>query len=241
MVSKLGHFRIVGDDDQRGALLPAGVPDQLQDFTGGLQIQVAGGLIGEQDLGRRDQRPGDAHALLLAAGHAARRVVHVALQSHGIQHLRGALAAHRPAHAAVHQRRGHVVQRALGGKQVEGLEYEADVLQSEAHQILFIHALDALSGHPDRSARGLFQPGHHVQQRGLAGARTADDAGKLAGPDLQTHAVQRAQLRSAQRIDLYHIAQLNGGRSLLFRLRGVVFHAYSFRGRLMDARFVLID
>ena len=42
--------------------------EHLQDFLAGVRVEVAGRLVGEQQRRAVDQRPGDGHALLLAAG-----------------------------------------------------------------------------------------------------------------------------------------------------------------------------
>ena len=47
---------------------------QREDVRAGAGVQVAGGLVGEQDRRAADQRPGDRHALALAARELRRRV-----------------------------------------------------------------------------------------------------------------------------------------------------------------------
>ena len=47
----------------------------------GLAVEVAGGFVGEQDPRPRDERAGDRHALLFAAGQLARQVVQALAQA----------------------------------------------------------------------------------------------------------------------------------------------------------------
>ena len=47
----------------------------VHDLVGGLRVEVAGRLVGQQDRRVVDQRARDRHALLLAAGELARVVV----------------------------------------------------------------------------------------------------------------------------------------------------------------------
>ena len=62
-----GYARIVGDEDHR---MPLGVEgfENTQNFFARPGIQIAGGLVGQQDRGTVDQSPADGHALLLSAG-----------------------------------------------------------------------------------------------------------------------------------------------------------------------------
>ena len=63
----------------------------LDHFLAGPRVEVAGRLVGHEDRRAVDQRPGDRHALLLAAGELAGVVVHPVAQAHLAEHLDGAL------------------------------------------------------------------------------------------------------------------------------------------------------
>ena len=45
---------------------------QLEDLAAGGPVEIAGRLVGDQQIGVGDDRPGDRHSLLLAAGKLAR-------------------------------------------------------------------------------------------------------------------------------------------------------------------------
>ena len=80
---------VVGDDDHGAARGSAGVLQKLQDGAPRFEVEGAGGLIAEQELGVFRQGAGDGHALLLTAGKLAREVAHALGKAHGIQHLIG--------------------------------------------------------------------------------------------------------------------------------------------------------
>ena len=101
--------------------------EDLHDLLAGDAVEVAGRLVGQEDAGLVHQRTGDGHPLALAAGELVGPVVHAVGQAHPLQRRRGPVAALPPAHAGVHQRQLHVVQRGGPGQQVEGLEHEADL------------------------------------------------------------------------------------------------------------------
>ena len=63
-----GVPRLVGDEHAGRAGVAAGA-QQPQDVLAGLGVQRAGRLVGQHQPALADQRPGDRHPLLLAAGH----------------------------------------------------------------------------------------------------------------------------------------------------------------------------
>ena len=63
---------------------------QLQDAAAGGAVEVAGGLVGEQDRRPGGEGAGEGHPLLLAAGELARVVVAAVGEPHGGQQLVGA-------------------------------------------------------------------------------------------------------------------------------------------------------
>ena len=186
-----GDGGVVGDHDQRVVVALDHGLDQGEDLFAGAAVQVPRRLVGKDDVGVGYQGAGDAHALLLAAAHLRGLVVQVLLQPEVAEHLARGGAALAGADAAVDQGHGHVLQRGHGGEEVELLEDEADVPKAKIHQLLFVHLLQVLPRDHDAAAGGLFQPRHHVQQRGLAAARAADDADELPRVNIQVDPVQR--------------------------------------------------
>ena len=104
---------VVGDQHQRLLMLAAQRHHQLHDLAGGLGVQVAGRLVGKDDLRLCHKGAGDADALLLTAGHLGGLVVHALAQSHLFEDHLGAAVAQSFADAAEHQRHGDVFQRAV--------------------------------------------------------------------------------------------------------------------------------
>ena len=62
-------------DQHDGHALAVELLEQRHDLQAGARVEVAGGLVGEDQRGRVDQRARDRHALLLAAGELRRLVV----------------------------------------------------------------------------------------------------------------------------------------------------------------------
>ena len=92
-----------------------------------LRVEVAGGLVGEQD--RRLAADGARHgdALLLAARELAGQVLGAVGHADALERRRHALLALGGAHAAVGERQLDVLEDVQVANQVEALEDEADL------------------------------------------------------------------------------------------------------------------
>src|SRR3954462_6919479 len=80
----LGDVRLVGDQDH-GVARPVELVEELHDLLGSGRVEVAGGLVGEQDGGIVDQGAGDGHALALAARQLVGLVGHAGAEAHLLQ------------------------------------------------------------------------------------------------------------------------------------------------------------
>jgi len=72
----------VSDEDQRGARRAVEVEEQVFHSLGGLGVEVAGRLVGKQDPGLVDERPGHGHPLALPARELRRVVVEPVAEAH---------------------------------------------------------------------------------------------------------------------------------------------------------------
>ena len=66
-----GDVGLVGDDDD-GLALAVEVGEEVEDLVAGLGVEVAGGLVGQEERRALDQGAGDRHPLALAARHLVR-------------------------------------------------------------------------------------------------------------------------------------------------------------------------
>src|SRR6059058_618104 len=100
-------------------------PEERQDLARVLGIQVAGRLVRQHELRLADERPGDRHALQLAAGKLARRALLAAGKTDGGD---DALHPGRIADAAQEERQADVLLDAQLRQDMEGLENETIVV-----------------------------------------------------------------------------------------------------------------
>ena len=63
-----GEFLVVCDQDERCAAFLVKLEQQIDHGGAGARIEIAGGLVGEQQPGFGDESARNGHALLLAAG-----------------------------------------------------------------------------------------------------------------------------------------------------------------------------
>ncbi len=109
------------------------------------RVQVAGGLVGQQQGGLGDQGAGDGHALLLAARELARTVAHAVREAHDSEGVLGAFLAFLGRERGQQEGQLDVLQRAGARQQVEALEDEADAAVADVGQPVATQFLDALS------------------------------------------------------------------------------------------------
>src|SRR5690606_17508701 len=77
--------------DERGARLAIQSLQQVDDRAAGGRIEVASGLVGEQNARRVYECPRKGYSLLLATGELCRIVVEPVTQPHAFEQRRGAL------------------------------------------------------------------------------------------------------------------------------------------------------
>ena len=107
-VAVLGDLGFMGHDDD-GLATAMELVEQRHDLHGRRGIEVAGGLVGQQD--RRLAHQGARHrdALALAAGELVGQVVHARAQADALQRKRGLSPTLGDRQAPVDQRLHHVV------------------------------------------------------------------------------------------------------------------------------------
>ena len=185
-----GGLRVMGDHHDGLAVLAVERLQQAQDLLGRLPVQVAGGLVADQQGRVGDDGAGDGHALLLAAGQFVRAVLRAVAQADQLQCDFGIALALRAGQAGQQQRQLDVALRGQHRHQVVELEHVADVLAAPVRELAALHRVDALAVDGDLPARGDVEAADQVEQGGLARAGGAHERHEIAAGDVQVHAVQ---------------------------------------------------
>ena len=140
VVGVTGGDRVVGDHDDRLAQLVDRPAHEAEDLGARARVEVAGGLVGEDDVGLAGQGPGHGHALLLAARQLAGTVPQAVGQAGGGHHAVEPLLVGLAAREVGRER--DVLGRGERRHQVERLEHEADVVAPQLGELLVGEAGD---------------------------------------------------------------------------------------------------
>ena len=195
-------------------VLPCSLVQHLQepqDLVGGGAVEIAGGLIADQERGIGDDGARDGDTLLLPARQLLRLVAGAVREAD--QRERDP----RPAlplggrQIGEQQRQLHVPLRRQRGQQVVELEDEAHVRGAPGGQLAPGQAIDAPALHDDDPAGRRVEPADQIQERGLAGSRWAHQRHEVALGDVEVDAVQRLDPLASAAIDLGHAADLHQG------------------------------
>src|SRR5690554_5294586 len=207
----VGDVLLVGDQDD-GLALVVQLVEQAHDPGGGGAVEVARGFVAEQDPRPGHQRPGDRHALALAAGELPGQVAGLVGQADALQRLHRPPPALGARHAPVHQRLHHVGEHTCPRQQVEALEDETHRLVAGHRQLLLVQPGDVAPVQQVAARVRNVQAAEQVHQRRLARARRPDDGHVFVFLDPQVDVVQRREPAVADRIALDDALQLDHRR-----------------------------
>src|SRR6478672_4325926 len=183
-----GDGVVGGHDDRRARAVDA--VEQLDDAEAGVGVQVARGLVGEQDRRPVDEGPGDGNTLLLTTGELVRQALLHARESDELERLGHGLADAGAAAAEDLQGVGDVLKDRLVGQQAEVLEDAAD-LAAQGRDLALRQAVEVATGDEDAAPRDVLLLHDELHHRGLARTGRAHDEGELAPRDLEIDVVER--------------------------------------------------
>lgn len=171
-----------GHDD--GGTGPVDPVQELHDADGGLRVEVAGRLVGDQQGGPVDEGAGDGDALLLAAGQLARHPPLLAPEADQLQDLRYGLADLAARFADDLLGEGDVLGDRLVGQQAEVLE-DGPQLAPHVRDLPVGELREVLAEDVHLAVGGPFLAQDEPQEGGLAGAGGADQEDELALGDVE--------------------------------------------------------
>jgi hypothetical protein len=192
---------VVGDQQQRRAGTVTQTEHQVDHAPAAGRIEVAGRLVGEQDVGVAGERPRQRHALLLTAGQLARQVIQATAEADLVEQ-RGGLVA-RVGAAPDLQRQGDILERRHAGQQLERLEHEADPSGAQGRAGILVERGQVFTEQLDPARRRQVQAGEQAEQRRLAGAGRAENSHGLAGVDLHVDGREYVQPVPIGHVDVF--------------------------------------
>ena len=179
---------IVGDEQRRGAGGPQGLADLAAHLRAQAGVERVEGLVEQDQPGLPGERPGERHALLLAAGELMGQAAAEPVEVDQRQQLLDPAAAPLGARQAEADVGGDVEV----GEEGALLGHEADLaaLRRQVGALVAEH----LGAEPHRAGFGALEAAEQAQQGGLAAARRAEDGGQAPGGDLEVEAAEHRRL-----------------------------------------------
>jgi hypothetical protein len=191
---------MVGDDEDRRTEVVAETVDQLEHVVSVLVAELAGRLVGEQELRCTGDAARQGQALALAARHRRDDLVALGLEAHPAQQLgvaEGAVgvAAGRAAEAEVLPGRGV-------GEEVAGrtLEHRAHPRRPDLGELTLAHPRDLLVADEDPAGARPLDAAEEGQQGRLARAAGAEEGDALAGVDAEVDTLERDDVVALERL-----------------------------------------
>ncbi len=187
--------------------------EQRHDLTRQYRVEIAGGLIRQQDGGPVDDRASDSHALLLTSRERQRKNSLLPEQPDLIQRGPDPSRNLRMPQAVDHQGERNVVEDGSVQQQLWVLEDDADLAPIPG-DLASPDSAQILAADDDLSPRTSFHERNETQQRGFAGAGVSGEKNHLTCSDVQLNVTQRLP---STRVSLAHAVELNHVPSVPFR------------------------
>ena len=189
-VRRLRRPRGVGDQENSRTPGPRRLQQKAQTAFGGLRVEVAGRLVGQNQRRMMDQGAGDGRPLEFTARQARRQVGLPPGQADGGEHLRGAGQGPGRIHIGQHQGQGRILGYGEVGQDVKRLEHEAEMLAPEACASRLVQAGERRPGDVDRSGVRRIQSGDQVQEGRLPRPGLAHDRDHFTRRKIQVEALE---------------------------------------------------
>ena len=197
------------DEHDRDAVLGVEGRKKRHDLLASRRVKTARRLVCEKQLRARDDGARNRDALLLSARELRRRMVLPVQQAYAVERGPRQLAALGGAHAAVEERKLHVLKRRRSGEKIEALKDEAEVLAPQERTLVARQALDVHSAEEIRARRRAVERADDVHGRRLARARRAHDSDEFALVNRKAHAAQGLEGRLARAVALADVDEFN--------------------------------
>ena len=181
-----------------------------EDMAGGLRVEIAGRLVGEEHARRVGDRPRDGDALLLAARQFGGAMVEALGEAEEIEKLAGALARFARREPTDELRHDHVLEGGELGQEVMELVDEADLLAAQARAPGIVHGGCRPAADEHLAAIRLLEQAGDMQEGRFAGAGRRHEGDDLARHDAKLRAAQDLEEAVPLRVAAFHPRQAKG-------------------------------
>ena len=216
------YVPVMGDHHYGGAVLPVDAGKELEYAVRGLVVEVAGRLVGYDEFGAVEQRPGDRYALLLASRKLVGHLVGLVGHPYVLQDLPDALVDGILVFPA--GRLEHEFQVALDGpvhEELEILEDDAD-LSPQIGDFLVPQSVQLVSADPAVAFQERILRYHGADDGSFSRADLAHDVDEVAGKYLHVETIDDGIF------PVKDVRSLEGNQRLVFCCQiCVIFHDYA--------------
>ncbi len=160
---------IMRHQHQRGAFAPVEFQQYFEHLLSRSAIQIAGGLVGEQNGGPGDEGAGQRHALLLTAGELNGIMIQAVGQTYPGQQFARPLRRFRP-RARQFGRQQHIFLRRQRGYELERLKNEANLAPPHFRHAVFGKARDIFPIQQQLAAGGCIEARQQPEERAFPAA-----------------------------------------------------------------------
>src|SRR5688500_9667704 len=115
----------------------------------------------------------------------------------------------------------HILFKIECRKQLEKLEYDAQVLPTPDRHLVFIQLMNGCSIDVYLTGAGMIDASDHVEQGAFSAPRFADNTDELAATDTQVDAFEGMIIPCCALIVFIHLAQVDHGRVITISVGGL--------------------
>src|SRR5690606_7763435 len=178
-----GDAFVVGGDEGGAALLAYQVEKLVEDDIGGRLVEIAGGLVGEDESWSVGERAGDGDPLLLATREPGRTVGQPRAEAEAGEQALRALVGFGARRAAHEPGDDDILECVEIGEQVVKLVDEAERVAPCRGALGIVEPARLAPPDPDRALEAALEQADRLQQGGLARTGGAEQRDDLAGAD----------------------------------------------------------
>ena len=178
-----GGFLAVSGENRGGVLFASEALQKIKDQSTCGGVEIAGGLIREEEFRRMHQSASDGNALHLAAGELVRITIAEAIELDPAQTFAGGGAG--MGNASEQKRQLDIFVDSEGVEELEGLKNETNFITAQDCEGSVVEAGSWHAINEDGAAGGKIHGAGEIEERGFAASAASNEGEELAGGDVE--------------------------------------------------------
>ena len=209
-VSEICDAAVVSDNRDGAVVIMCELAHEFEYGAAGMRIECGSGLVGKQDFRASGKGPGQCDTLLLSSAEVSGIGGGLVVEVDLLKQTEGLGASELAADAFEFQCDFDIFNRGERGKQIEGLEDEANVAEPDLRQFALAEAGHLLTGDLKTAGGGAENTAHDGEERGFAATGGPHQEEQLSFVEIEINAFKRRDTRGAFGVDLSNSADSNG-------------------------------